>query len=218
MKHTQLISWVLDNRTLDNAPGTKYDYSNFGFCVLGRVIEKVTGQTYENYVKTNILQPSGVTDMEIGGDTLADKKANEVTYYGQGIGEDPYGMKVARMDALGGWIAKPIDLVRLSVRVDGLNAKPDILGASTLATMYQRSSVNSDYAKGWFISSDNNHWHNGSLPGEQAFLVNTSDGFSWAVLVNTRIQKPDSNFRGDLDRLMWKIRSKVTIWPSFDLF
>ncbi|MHC5938286.1 serine hydrolase [Nostoc sp.] len=215
MKHTQLISWVLDNRTLDNVPGTKYAYSNFGFCVLGRVIEKVTGQTYENYVKTNILQPSGVTDMEIGGDTLAEKKANEVTYYGQG-GEDPYAMKVARMDAHGGWIAKPIDLVRLSVRVDGLNAKPDILGASTLATMYQGSSVNPLYAKGWCVTSDNNHWHNGSLPGEQAFLVNTSDGFSWAVLVNSRSQK--LAFSGDLDQLMWKIRSKVTIWPSFDLF
>ncbi|WP_199338648.1 serine hydrolase [Nostoc sp. FACHB-145] len=215
MNHTQLISWVLDNRSLDNAPGTKYAYSNFGFCVLGRVIETVTGQTYENYIKTNILEPCGITDMQISGDTLAEKKVNEVTYYGQS-NEDPYGMKVARMDAHGGWIAKPIDLVRLSVQVDGINPKPDILGANTIVAMYQGSSINSGYAKGWSVNSANNHWHNGSLPGEQAFLVNTSDGFSWAVLVNTR--SPKSNFGGDLDQLMWKIRSKVTNWPSFDLF
>ncbi|MEH2457268.1 serine hydrolase domain-containing protein [Nostoc sp.] len=215
MNQTQLISWVLDNRPLDDAPGTKYAYSNFGYCVLGRVIEKVTGQIYENYVTTNILQPSGVTDMQIGGDTLAQKKANEVTYYGQSR-ENPYEMKVARMDAHGGWIAKPIDLVRLSVAVDGLNSKPDILGASAIATMYQGSSVNSGYAKGWSVNQANNHWHNGSLPGEQALMVNTSDGFSWAVLVNTRSQKSD--FGGDLDELMWNIRSKVSTWPSFDLF
>jgi hypothetical protein len=125
-------------------------------------------------------------------------------------------MKVARMDAHGGWIAKPIDLVRLSVRVDGLNPKPDILSASAIATMYQGSSVNSGYAKGWSVNKSNNHWHGGSLPGEQALMVNTNDGFSWAVLVNTRSKK--SGFGGDLDKLMWQIKSKVTNWPSFDLF
>ncbi|OKH35366.1 hypothetical protein NIES2101_37735 [Calothrix sp. HK-06] len=216
MNHTQLISWVLDNRPLDNTPGTKYAYSNFGFCVLGRVIEQVTGQTYENYVTSNILLPSGVTNMQIGGDTLAEKKANEVTYYGQD-GEDPYNMKVARMDAHGGWIAKPIDLVKLAVQVDGFNNKPDILSASTISIMYQGSSVEPSYAKGWSINvGANNRWHNGSLPGEQAFLVNTSDAFSWAVLVNTRSQ--NSSFGSDLDQLMWNIKTKVTNWPSFDLF
>ncbi|RCJ41319.1 hypothetical protein A6770_08880 [Nostoc minutum NIES-26] len=215
MNHAELISWVLDNRSLDNTPGTNYAYSNFGYCVLGRVIEKVTGETYENYVKNNILKQSGVTDMRIGGDTEAQRKANEVIYYGQG-GENPYGMKVARMDAHGGWIAKPIDLVRLLVRVDGLNTKPDILAASTLTTMYTGSSVNSSYAKGWSVNSSDNHWHNGSLPGEQAIMVNTSSGFSWAVLVNTRSQKSD--FSGDLDKLMWDVKSKVSTWPAFDLF
>ncbi|MHC5721684.1 MAG: hypothetical protein ACYTX0_59125, partial [Nostoc sp.] len=86
------------------------------------------------------------------------------------------------------------------------------LSASAIATMYQGSTVNPGYAKGWSINTANNHWHNGSLPGEQAFLVNTSDGFSWAVLVNSRSQK--SGFGGDLDQLMWNIRSKVTNWSS----
>lgn len=215
MNQAQLIGWVLDNRPLDTVPGTNFDYSNFGYCLLGRVIEKVTGQTYENYVKNNILSQCGVTDMQIGDDTEAQKKANEVTYYGQG-GENPYGMKVARMDSHGGWIAKPIDLVRILVRVDGFNTKSDILSASTLTTMYIGSSVKPSYAKGWWVNSSNNHWHDGSLPGEQAIMANTSEGFCWAVLVNTRSQKP--GFEGDLDNLMWEVKSKVNSWPSFDLF
>ncbi|HLP91728.1 MAG TPA: serine hydrolase domain-containing protein [Nostocaceae cyanobacterium] len=214
LNQAELISWVLNNRPLDNTPGTVYAYSNFGYCVLGRVIEKITGQTYENYVKM-ILQQCGITNMQIAGDTLAQRKANEVTYYGQG-GENPYGMKVTRMDSHGGWIAKPIDLVRMLVHVDGLKTKTDILTSSTLATMYKGSAINSNYAKGWIINSSNNHWHNGSLPGEQAIMVNTSDGFSWAALVNTRSQK--QGFGGALDQLMWNIRTKVSTWPSFDLF
>jgi CubicO group peptidase (beta-lactamase class C family) len=202
----ELISWTLDHTPLEFEPGTKYLYSNFGYCLLGRVIEKVTGQTYENYVKNNILSQCGITDMEIGGDTLAEKKANEVTYYGQG-GENPYGMKVARMDSHGGWIAKPIDLMQLLMRVDGLNTKPDLLSVTTLNTMYTPSNIEPTYAKGWNVNSLNNHWHIGSLPGEQAVMVNTSDGFSWAVLINTRL--PNSDIAGKLDDLMWNVKKTI---------
>jgi CubicO group peptidase (beta-lactamase class C family) len=209
MNQTQLISWVLDNLPLDNVPGTKYAYSNFGYCVLGRVIEKITGQSYENYVKIHILKPCGITDMQIGGDTKSQRKLKEVTYYGQG-GEDPYGMKVARMDAHGGWIAKPVDLVRILVHVDSL------LNSETLATMYQGSNINPNYAKGWAVNAQKNHWHNGSLPGEQAMIVNTSDRCAWAIFVNTRSQQ--ANFSHDLDQLMWDVKSKIHTWPSFNLF
>src|SRR5579862_146193 len=47
-------------------PGTKYAYSNFGYCVLGRVIEKLTGRPYEAYVQQEILAPIGITRMRIG--------------------------------------------------------------------------------------------------------------------------------------------------------
>ncbi|WP_373615895.1 serine hydrolase domain-containing protein [Mucilaginibacter sp. OAE612] len=50
MTTAQLITWTLDNRPLDHVPGTNYDYSNFGYCILGRVIEKITGQTYAEAV------------------------------------------------------------------------------------------------------------------------------------------------------------------------
>ena len=43
-----------------NAPGTAYEYSNFGFAILGRVITKVTGEPYATYVKANILDPLGM--------------------------------------------------------------------------------------------------------------------------------------------------------------
>ena len=44
MSQPELIGWTLSNRPLDNPPGQHYAYSNFGYCVLGRVIEKITGQ------------------------------------------------------------------------------------------------------------------------------------------------------------------------------
>lgn len=43
-------------------PGEKWDYSNAGFNVLGMVIEKVSGQSYYDYVREHILRPSGMND------------------------------------------------------------------------------------------------------------------------------------------------------------
>ena len=47
-----------------------YAYSNFGYCVLGRVIEKLTGQPYADYVRAEVLSRCGITDMTIAGNTL----------------------------------------------------------------------------------------------------------------------------------------------------
>jgi CubicO group peptidase (beta-lactamase class C family) len=129
MTAAQLITWTLDNRPLDHVPGTNYDYSNFGYCILGRVIEEITGQTYEQAVKTLVLTPIGITDMTIGGNTFAQKLPKEVTYYGQ-YGEDPYAMNVSRMDSHGGWIATAADLARFLVYIDKFPVRPDILTPS----------------------------------------------------------------------------------------
>jgi CubicO group peptidase (beta-lactamase class C family)/transposase len=214
LNHTDLISKTLNDQALQKIPGAEYHYSNFGFCVLGRVVEKLSGQTYPNYVKNQILNPSGVTSMEIAGDTEAQRKPNEVKYYGQN-GENPYGMKVARMDSHGGWIATPIDLCRFLVRVDKFSTKPDMLKPATLTSMFTGSSANANYAKGWSVNNSPNYWHGGSLPGEQAIAVRTSDGFTWAVTVNTRT---GGNFGGDLDNLMWTVKNSITFYPSHDLF
>ena len=43
------------------APGTNYEYSNYGFAILGRVVTRVSGVKYAEYVRANILQPLGMT-------------------------------------------------------------------------------------------------------------------------------------------------------------
>ncbi len=211
----KLIGWTLDHRTLENVPGTNHAYSNFGYCVLGRIIEKVTGTTYENYVKTQILAPCGIENMSIGGDTQEELKPNEIKYYGQDS-ENPYSICVTRSDAAGGWIASPIDLVRLLVRVDRFPTKPDILTDATLTTMYTPCSVFSSYAKGWAVNSAPNYWHGGSAVGQQSIIARTSSGYCWAILINTRTGK--KGFVPDFDKLMWDIVGKITKWPSWDLF
>ncbi len=50
------------DRPLDFGPGEQMSYSNSGYLVLGAIIEKVSGQTYEKFVADNLFAPAGMTD------------------------------------------------------------------------------------------------------------------------------------------------------------
>ncbi len=214
--HTRLIRWALRNRPLARDPGDDFEYSNFSYCLLGRVIEASTDQTYEKHVQAEVLKPAGITRMQLGGRGRSERLPDEVAYYGQG--EDPYGrsMNVRRMDAHGGWVATASDLVRLAVHVDGLPAPADILVEETIRTMTTPSAANPRYAKGWSVNEFGNWWHLGAFNGGASVLVRTRDGDSWALLVNTR--SPDQEFLPDLDRLPWDLRAAIHDWPDQDLF
>ena len=147
---SQLLTWTLNNRPLINPPGSVYAYSNFGYFILGRVVEKLTGQAYADYVKLDILQPIGILDMQIGGNTKDSIKSKEVIYYGQW--DDPYSFNVSRMDSHGGWIATATDLIKFILKVDGFNQKANILDSSTIKLMLTGSKVNPKYACGWGYS------------------------------------------------------------------
>jgi CubicO group peptidase (beta-lactamase class C family) len=50
------------NEKMDFAPGAQYNYSNSGFFLLGYIIEKISGMTYEQYLEKNIFEPAGMTN------------------------------------------------------------------------------------------------------------------------------------------------------------
>ncbi len=211
-----LISWTLDNRPLTHPPGTFYAYSNFGYAVLGRVIEQITGLPYADAVRLLVLQPAGVSDMAIAGNTLADRLPTEVEYFSQGNG-NPYAFNISRMDAHGGWLASATDLAKFLVRVDGLPGKTDILSADAIRVMTTGSAVNPNYAAGWSVNGQN-WWHTGGLPGtatEQA-RTTSSGNYNFVILTNTESQSP--TFFADMDQLFWKALQATSAWPSYDLF
>lgn len=226
MTANQLISWTLQNRSMIWTPGTHYRYSNFGYCILGRIIERVTGKTYEQAVRDEILTPAGANSFAIGGNTLLQRLAGEAVYYEDGTTR-PYGMNVTRMDSHGGWVGTPIDLLRFGVRVDRQPSPADLLSPATIDTMTAPSAVcvtqGCFYARGWGVNSIPNYWHDGALPGERSIFVRTATGMVWAAVVNeTHGDLDGDGYMGehniDLDAMMWNVVGQVPVWPSWDLF
>ncbi|MGA3180274.1 MAG: serine hydrolase domain-containing protein [Verrucomicrobiota bacterium] len=209
MNHQELITWTVHNVPLQHAPGAHFAYSNFGYCILGRVIEKITGRSYAEFVQQTVLAKCGILDMRLAGNTLAQRASGEVVYYGQaGSGTNPYNMNVTRMDSHGGWIGTPSDLVQFAMHVDGFTTTPNILGPSTLKTMTTASAANAQYACGWFVNNIPNWWHGGSLPGTLTILVRTASGLCWAAFTNTRAE----GF--NLDEMVWKMVRAVPAWRA----
>jgi len=214
-----LLNWVVNSRPLERAPGTQWDYSNIGFSILARVIEKKSGQPYDAYVKENILTPCGITAMQIGSSTLSGRKTNEVKYYGLGSA-NAYGYGdgvIERLDGAGGWIASPTDLMRLLVRVDNFPDVEDILTPATLQIMSSKTTASGNYACGFIVSGTGNWYHGGTLTGTRNWMVRTTTGYNWAILINT--SATNDAFNTDLDKLIWPaVNSVSTPWPDVDLF
>ena len=206
-----IIRYML-RRPLDFEPGSQYAYSNFGYCLLGRVIEKVSGRKYESYVCKEVLAPLGIESMKIGKSLAADRARGEVKYYtseedravlGPQFGElvpQTYGAwNHEALDAHGGWIASANDLVRFAAALDQ-PANCKILSEKSIHEMFARpqgilgrtsgkSKSYYYYGCGWSVrpvGDKLNTWHTGSLPGTSALLVRRSDGLTWAVLFNSR--------------------------------
>ena len=74
-----LIRFKLGNG-LHFAPGTHYSYSNVGYLVLGKIIEKISGLKYEHFVKLNLLEPISAHDMQLGKNLKKDRHEREVEY------------------------------------------------------------------------------------------------------------------------------------------
>ena len=74
---------------LSNEPGTIYSYCNAGYCILGRVIEKVTGKTYEQNLQARIFDPLGMKSSGFDRNRyVIERRASGYTY-------GPFGLENA---------------------------------------------------------------------------------------------------------------------------
>jgi CubicO group peptidase (beta-lactamase class C family) len=224
---------------LTYVPGTSYAYSNYGYMLLGRIIEAASGQPYQVYVKQNVLEPLGITHMQLGHSLPDQRLPGEVTYYSDFMGLTvfdasgaavplPYGgWNLENMDSHGGWVANVVDLARFEASFDQPGSHP-VLKQDSIDRMFAPLSGVPEaryYAMGWFVddqigSAGMTTWHGGRLDGTLSLLVRRSDGAGWAVIFNQSDSQsdPGGNSYADIDELLHIAAGAVDAWPEHDLF
>lgn len=243
---TDDIIRIMLKQPLDFKPGERYAYSNFGYCLLGRVIEEVSGQTYEDYIQQTICKPLHMNETQLGKTLLEGRNEKEVKYHSTQQGSSvfaanlrkqvpqPYGAwYLEAMDSHGGWISSAPDLLRFATAFDIPDRSP-ILNAPTISLMLERppglagfdekgKPKDVYYACGWMVrpidtAGNSNQWHAGSLDGTSSLLVRRLDRINWAILFNARSGIDEKKLSSLIDAPMHTWINQIDRWPGKDQF
>ena len=171
------------------APGSQYRYNNSGYVLLGAIVEKVSGKTYEAFVTESIFKPLGMTNTYYGSNAPviprrvqgytgpADKPAN-ARYLSM---TQPYsaGSLVSTVDDLAKW--------------DAALYTETLLKRATLEQMWTAFTLNdgksTNYGYGWAVATLRGRRsieHGGGIPGFSTFALRVpEDRVYVAVLCNS---------------------------------
>ena len=173
---------------LDNEPGKFFQYATINYDILGLIIEKVTGDTFENFIDEFILSPLELNNtylfrsyeindrMASGYKTgfLKPRLYEAPTYRGN----KPAGYIISSGEDMGKWLKIQMGAM------DHLNFDKEIIKKSHKAT--STPDIRGDevfYGGGWFIEADENVSHSGMNPNYSSFVLFT-DEIGVAVLGN----------------------------------
>lgn len=161
--------------------GGGFVYSNMNYCVLGLLVELLTGAAYEAVVYDRLLTPLGVSGMRLA------------PTYDPGPGEVQHRSVPGRnymevLGAAGAWVATPADLVAIfgSLDLDTPGFKP--LDRDTVAAMSTSASdptaLDRGYGMGLILYGGGAVGHTGTVESTHAMVVDRADNITWAITVN----------------------------------
>ena len=177
------------NRAAAFEPGSRWAYSNYGFLLLGVLIEKVTGQSYYDYVRDRIFKPAGMTATasEPENQLVADLSMGYTRFMGGGLRPNtdtlPY-----RGSSAGGGYSTVEDLLKFATALQ----KHKLLNAQyteMLTTGKVDTPMGGKYAYGFgdaMVNGTRCFGHGGGAPGMNGELkICPAPGYVIAVLGNT---------------------------------
>jgi CubicO group peptidase (beta-lactamase class C family) len=184
----EIVAWFKD-KPLDFEPGAKYSYSNSDYVLLGYLIEKLSGQTYEKFLRENILTPLGMKDSGYDSNTaIIEHRASGYSRTRAGPVNAGY-VNMTVPHGAGGLYSTTLDLLKWEQGLFG----GKLLEPESLAKM--TTPFKENYAFGLIIQTTDgrkNIWHNGGIQGFNASLGYYPDSkITVAVLSNLNGNAPD---------------------------
>ena len=184
-------------------PAERYfQYSNLGLTLVGETVAAVSGQTYEDYAKANVLAPLGLNDtrtfmpMDLYGKRLAvgfgalkrDGTRNPVKPFNT-RGVTPAAGYTSTVDDLGKFASWQFRLLR--------TGQANVLKAPTLREMQRVQFMDPDWKTSWglgfAVSHRDDHiyvGHGGSCPGYHTILSMRNDDQTAVIVMDTGAESP----------------------------
>ena len=196
MTPEKLVEWFRD-KPLEFEPGTKWNYSNSGYILLGYLIEKISGQSYSEFVQQNIFTPLVMKDS--GYDSNSAIIAHRAAGYtpGKSGAVNAGFVDMSIPFSAGALYSTTEDLLRWEQGLFG----GKVLRPESLAKM--TTPFKQDYAFGLGVSTQNGHKmiaHDGGIQGfNTALAYYPDDKLVVAVLAN--VNGPAGQIAGNLAKV-----------------
>lgn len=150
------------------APGTKWEYSNSGYFLLGYIIETITGKTYAEYLEQNIFKPLGMTNSLYANDTRLIKNRVGAYSYGEKGFENSKPRNITHVYSAGAIQSTVEDFFKWhqAVHSNTLVRKESLDKAFTRYRL--KNGKEADYGYGWrlgYVYESPSIWHGGSIEG-----------------------------------------------------
>jgi CubicO group peptidase (beta-lactamase class C family) len=205
-------AWMV-TQALESTPGSRYRYANVNFCLIGLVIEAVTGRPWSDVVRDEVLYPSGVVDMYIG--RTYSRRTLDVAHVTPGVLESGGGYFMESIGAAGSWMGTPTDIVRVVSSMDTL------LQPASLAEMRALRPSDRDGPAGWYgrglvnYRNGDAYGHTGALQGSRTMVVHEANGLTWSIMVNARFPNHAEVLLALMDQAL--ATTPIDAWPTYDL-
>ncbi len=223
-----MVVYATRNR-LRYQPGGNFDYSNLGYIILGKIIEKVSGQGYEEYVQKSILHPVGCYDMFVGRSFERNRAPQEVHYYevkeadeveahdGSGVMcmKSSGGNNIALLGSAGGWVSSSVEMLKFVASIDDCPLRKSILSSESIEIM--TTTTRQKRAIGWASTSKYGWLRSGSMAGTSALIKKQSDGYTWVFIANSSAWI-GPNISKYISSRITRAISRVEEWPERDMF
>src|SRR5215831_15525097 len=184
----QLVDWFRD-KPLEFEPGTKWNYSNSGYVLLGYLIEKISGQSYADFVQQNIFTPLGMKDSGYDSNSAVIERRAAGYSPGKNGPENAGFVNMTVPLSAGALYSTTEDLLRWEQGLFG----GKLLSPASLAKM--TTPFKENYAFGLGVSTEGGHKviaHNGGIQGfNTALAYYPDDKLVVAVLGNLNGGAPD---------------------------
>lgn len=235
-----MIASFMATYRLNSNPGEVYAYSNFGFSLLGQILErKYPGMLYKDIIQQQIFTPLGLTRPYLGGSLLGDQGPDEARYQDSypsvvfsvitpGDTLVPYiygGSNIANMDSHGAWVMAAPDYAKFLAAFDLGDTNP-LLNLATTQEMWTPPLPQKypTLLRGWFLQmvpdEQGNqvaaYWHNGWLDSDSSLIFRRQDGLSMVLLFNEGI--PPYLEMDPHGEQLNALANQVQQWPTTDLF
>ncbi len=181
MKPMEIIQLTTGD-SLEFKPGTKWNYNNTGYIMLGYIIEKITGKTYEEYVQQHLFAPAGMSNSYYGSETkIIKNRAKGYEKEGTQIKNSDY-ISMTLPYAGGSLLSTVEDLWKWNKALYSykLIKKESVDKAITPYTLPDGTSTNYGYGLSLSkVQSSNAIEHGGGIPGflTDAMYLPTEDVF-----------------------------------------